>query len=79
MKGDYQMIMTFEQTVDAVMQLTLEQQDLLADLLKRWRLEQTRTQIAKAAAEDIADFHRGKFQSQPVADIIAELRQTLVD
>ncbi len=73
------MIMTFEQTVDAVMQLTLEQQDLLADLLKRWRIEQTRTQIAKAAAEDIADFQRGKFQSQPVADIIAELRQTLVD
>ncbi len=71
------MIMTFEQTVDAVMQLTLEQQDLLADLLKRWRIEQTRTQIAKGAAEDIADFQRGKFQSQPVADIIAELRQTL--
>jgi len=66
---------TFEQTLDTVMQLSLEQRDMLINIVRHRNIENRRHQIAKESREAIADFHAGKLKPQPVQDIITKLNQ----
>jgi hypothetical protein len=59
------------------MQLSLEQQEMLLDIIHRRHIESRRQEIAQDAREAIAAFHAGKLKPQPVEEIIAELRQSL--
>jgi len=70
-------MVTFEHALATVTQLTPEQQDRLINIVTKRRIEQIRQEIAQAAQKDIADFHRGELKSQPVAEIITELQQSL--
>lgn len=69
--------MTLDQVLDNVMQLPLEQQEMLIEILRNRHIESRREEIAKDAQEAIAAFYAGKLKSQPVEEILTELRQML--
>lgn len=73
------MTLAFEQIVDTVMQLPPEQQELLADLLKGWRIEARRREIARDANDSLSAYRAGKFKSQPAAAIINQLHESVED
>ena len=70
-------MMTFDQTLDSVMQLPFEQREKLIGIIQHRNNENRRHEIAKEAREALADFKVGKFKSQSVQDIITELRHSL--
>ncbi|MCL4300028.1 MAG: hypothetical protein KJ077_30120 [Anaerolineae bacterium] len=70
-------VVTLDQALDTVMQLSLEQQEMLLDIIHRRHIENRRREITQDAHEAIAAFHAGKLRPQPVEEIIAELRQSL--
>jgi hypothetical protein len=68
---------TIDQVLDAVMELTDEQQDMLLDIMQHRRLEARRREIADAAYESLALFQADELKPEPVKDIIRKLRLTL--
>jgi hypothetical protein len=70
---------TLDQTLELAAQLSIEQQDMLIDILQRRRVDQRREEIAIAAKASIADFHAGKLQPQSLDSIMHELRHSLHD
>ena len=73
------MTLAFEQIVDTVMQLPPEQQDILADLLKGWRIEARRREIARDANDSLNAYRAGKFRSKPASAIINQLHESAED
>jgi hypothetical protein len=70
-------VITFDQVIDTVMQLPYEQQEILIDIVRSRHIEKRRKEIAKDAQVSIAAFNAGKLKTQPVNEIITELRQSL--
>jgi hypothetical protein len=68
-----------DSVLDQIDQLPLEQQEILADVLYRRRVEQARKQIAADARESLALFHAGKLQARPVEEVIASLEAALAE
>jgi len=68
---------TFDQVVDTVMQFPAEQQEMLVDLIRGWRIENRRREIARQAHEALAAVRAGELKPQPIEAIISELRQSL--
>ncbi len=68
---------TLDQVLETALQLPYEQQEMLIKILQSRHQESRRAEIAADAKQTLADFHAGKFRSQPVEDIITELRQSL--
>ena len=71
------MAMTFEQVVETIRQFPVEQQEMLIDLIRGWRTETRRREIARDAQESLAAFRNGQFEPQSAQEVIAELRQSL--
>jgi len=76
-KGNNPMAMTFEQVVEMVRQFPAEQQEMLIDLIRGWRAETRRSEIARDAQESLAAFHSGQLKPQSAQAVITELRQSL--
>ena len=76
-KGNNPMVMTFEQVVEMVRQFPTEQQEMLIDLIRGWRAEARRREIARDAQESLAAFHSGQLKPQSAQAVITELRQSL--
>ena len=70
---------TLEEALIIVNQLSIEQREMLLEIVKNQMIEANREEIAQAAKEAIASFHRGELQSQPIENIIAELQTTLTE
>ncbi len=70
-------MLKFEQILDDVMQLPLEQREMLIDILLHRHVEQRREEIAQSAKEAISDFRAGRLKPQSAKSIISELRSTL--
>ncbi len=68
---------TLDQLLENAAQLPNEQQAMLIKILQSRYIEKRREEIAADAQSTLADFRAGKFQPQPVEDIINELRQSL--
>lgn len=68
-----------DSVLDQINQLPLEQQEVLADVLRRRHIEQARRQIAADARESIALFRAGKLQARPVEEVIASLEAALTE
>jgi hypothetical protein len=66
---------TLDQAIDAAMQLSPEQQEMLVEILRRRRSQAQRREIAQSAEEARAAFHSGELKPQPAEVIIRELRQ----
>jgi len=72
-------MISIEQALLTVNQLTLEQKQILLDIIKNQLIEARRQEIAEDAQKAIAAFHQGKLQPQPVETIISALEVTLTD
>ncbi|MCB0154929.1 MAG: hypothetical protein KDF65_09030 [Anaerolineae bacterium] len=68
---------TFDQAIETVMQLPLEQQEMLVDIIRSRHIDRRRREIARDAQESIAAFRAGKLKSQPAETVITDLRNSL--
>ena len=73
------MAMTFEQVVETTKQFPAEQQEILVGLIRGWRIEARRREIAHDAQESLAAFHSGQLEPQSAQVVITELGQSLKD
>ena len=71
------MAVVFDQVVDTVMQLSIEQQEMLLNLLRGWHIEERRREIAAGAQESLQAFRSGQLRPQSAQAIISELQQSL--
>jgi hypothetical protein len=78
-KGNNPMAMTFEQVIEMIRQFPDEQQEMLVDLIRGWRTETRRREIARDAQESLAAFRNGELKPQSAQAVITELRQSLED
>jgi len=69
------MTMTFEQVVETIRQFPVEQQEMLIDLIRGWRTEARRREIARDAQESLAAFRSGQLEPQSAQEVIAELSE----
>ncbi len=74
-EGNNPMAMTFEQVVETIRQFPAEQQEMLIDLIRGWRAETRRREIARDAQESLATFRSGQLKPQSAQEVITELRQ----
>jgi hypothetical protein len=70
---------TLDRALATVMQLSLDQQELLIEIVRQRHLEASRDEIARDAQESIAAFKAGKLKPQSAEAVIAELRRSLDD
>lgn len=63
-----------DKVLDEAMNLTLEQQEMLVQILQRRIIEQRRDEIARDAKLSLAEFKAGKLKIQTATEAIAELR-----
>lgn len=72
-------MVTLEEAISTVNQLSIEQREMLLEIIKNQMIETRREEIAQDAKEAIAAFHRGELKPQPIEDIISELQATLAE
>ncbi len=70
---------TLDRALETVMQLSLDQQELLIEIVRQRHIEASRDEIARDAQESIAAFKAGKLKPQSAQAVIAELRRSLND
>jgi len=68
---------TLDKALDAVMQLSSEQKQMLIEILWRRQIDERREEIAANAREAISAFHAGNLRPEPVEDIIERLHASL--
>lgn len=68
---------TFEQALDMVVELPLEQQELLIDIVRRRTIDARRRESAQTSQEALVEFRSGKLKSQTASEAITELRAYL--
>ena len=71
------MAMTFGRVVETIRQFPAEQQEMLIDLIRGWRTETRRREIARDAQESLVAFRSGQHEPQSAQAVITELRQSL--
>jgi hypothetical protein len=68
---------TLEQVLTYAESLPAEEQEILADLLKKRRIEAWREETANAAADAVVQYRAGKLKAQPAEAVVARLRSGL--
>ena len=68
---------TFDQLLDTINQLPIEQQEMLIDISRKRLIEMRRQQIARDALESLKAFRRGQFTAKSADQIIQELHESL--
>lgn len=72
-------MITFESALDAVSQLSIEQQEILIDILRKRNAEVRRKEILEECREGLAEYRSGVLVSQTAAVAIVDLRSYLND
>jgi hypothetical protein len=72
-------MITFENVLDAVSQLSIEQQEILIDILRKRNAEARRKEILKECREGLAEYRSGILKSQTAEAAIVDLRSYLND
>ena len=67
-------MITFESALDAVSQLSIDQQEILIDILKKQNTEVRRRQILQECREGLAEYRAGVLKAQTAEEAIADLR-----
>ena len=70
-------MLTLTDVLDAVEQLTDEDQEALANIIRQRQIERRRDEIAQNAKEAIAAYRAGLFPSYTAEEAIAELNRYL--
>jgi len=73
------MMMTFEQVVETIKELSPEQRKIIITLMHGWEIEALRYDIAQDAKASIKAFHRGELKAKPLEEVIEELRSSVED
>ena len=68
---------TLEQALNTVSQLTIEQQEMLIQIMQNRLMENRRQEIADDAKQAISSFHRRELKPQTADEVIAELQKSL--
>ena len=71
------MATSLEQALDAVSQLSPEQQMMLVESVRNRLIEARRQEISRDAEASIAAFHQGEFHPQSAQGVITELQNFL--
>jgi hypothetical protein len=69
---------TFEQALDMVAELPLEQQELLIDIVQHRTAEARRQELTRTSQEALAEYRSDNLKPQTACEAIAEL-QTYLD
>ena len=67
-------MITFENALEAVSQLPREQQELLADIVKKRLVEVRRQEIRSGCREALAEYRTGNLKPMSAEEVISELR-----
>jgi hypothetical protein len=70
-------MITFENALDIVSQLPREQQELLADIVKKRATEIRRQEIMAECREGLAEYQTGNLKPMSAEEAIADLRHYL--
>ncbi len=70
-------MITFESALDAVSQLSLDQQEILIDILRKRNAEVRRRQILEECHEGLTEYHSGVLKVQTAEEAIVDLRSYL--
>lgn len=68
---------TFQQAIEAVEALELEEQALLVDIISKRLKQQHRDELLKEIAQAETDYAQGNVQQGSVADLMAELDDSM--
>lgn len=68
---------TFEQVLDLVTELPLNQQELLIAIVQKRTAQMRRKELALSSQEALAEFRTGDLKSQTAEEAIIELRAYL--
>jgi len=66
-------VLSFQQIIDSIENLSLEDQDYLFNLIRKRRIEQRRSEIAANAQATIESFKKGTTKRGTIDDLIADL------
>lgn len=72
-------MITLQQAVDTVSQLSPEQQEILIHIITNRLIETYREEIAKDAKEAISAFHQGQLLPNSATKVIEALRKNLIE
>ena len=72
-------MITFESALDAVSQLSIEQQEILIDILRKRNAEVRRREILEECREGLVEYRSGILKSQTAEAAIVDLRSYLND
>jgi hypothetical protein len=70
-------MITFESALDAVSQLSIDQQEILIDILRKRNAELRRRQILEECRESLIEYRSGVLKAQNAEEAIADLRSYL--
>ncbi len=70
---------TLEQALNTVSELSIEQQEMLIQIVQNRLIENRRQEIAEDAKQAISSFHKGELKVQTADEVIAELQEALQD
>ncbi|TYQ27993.1 hypothetical protein PseudUWO311_06035 [Pseudanabaena sp. UWO311] len=70
-------MITFESALDAVSQLSIDQQEMLIDILRKRNAEVRRRQILEECREGLTEYRSGDLKAQTAEEAIADLRSYL--
>ncbi|MEG3438867.1 hypothetical protein V0288_17195 [Pannus brasiliensis CCIBt3594] len=70
-------MITFEKALDLVSQLSIEQQEMLIDILQRRNAEARKREIIGECREALAEYREGNLTAVTAEEAIAELRDYL--
>ena len=70
-------MITFESALDAVSQLSIDQQEMLIDILRKRNAEVKRRQILEECREGLIEYRSGVLMAQTAEEAIADLRSYL--
>ena len=70
---------TLDQALDAAMQLSYPQKQMLIEILWRRQIDERREEIAANAREAIRAFHAGELKAETIDDLLARLHASVGD
>lgn len=70
-------MITFENALDAVSQLSIDQQEMLIDIIRKRNTELRRNQILEECREGLVEYRSGLLKPMTAEDAIADLHSYL--
>lgn len=70
-------MVTLDTALDVVMELSMDERELLLDIVRRRQIEERRAEIAASARETRELLKAGKLKPEPLDEVLARLHASL--